>query len=71
MLKIMPMVVAGVLIQEIVVGDNDEGNEGGMLPVAMAAILAADGDGDDDMRVVGAAGAGISLWSRIELQMRI
>ena len=45
------MVVAGVLIQEIVVGDNDEGNEGGMLPVAMAAILAGYGAGGDDMEV--------------------
>ena len=48
----MLVVMAGVLIQEIVVGDNDEGNEGGMLPVAMATILAADGDGDIDMRVI-------------------
>ena len=52
MLMIMPMVMAGVLIQEIVIGDNDDGNDGGMLPVAMATILAADGDGDIDMRVI-------------------
>ena len=51
---IMPMVMAGVLIQKIVIGDNDDGNDGGMLPVAMATKLASqcDGAGDGDMMVI-------------------